>query len=51
MSEQTYWEERDVFTQGDWGTKEKFLESYRSSVNHPHRELIIDSLKELSALI
>lgn len=45
LSKDRYWEERKADTESDWGDRLKFLDSYRASVNHPHRDLIIDVLR------
>jgi ubiquinone/menaquinone biosynthesis C-methylase UbiE len=46
LAEMRYWEERKADSHSDWGDDKTFLESYRESVNHPHRQLIIDFLKD-----
>lgn len=49
LSEDEYWEKRTTETYGDWGDDSTFLESYKNSINHPHRELIIDYLRTADA--
>lgn len=49
MSEKTYWQDRKNDSIGDWGDGKHFLESYRSSVNQPHREIILDWIKIFNA--
>ncbi len=45
--EHEYWEKRTKDSPGDWADGKNFLESYRASVSHPHRQLIIGALKEM----
>src|SRR6185369_13275951 len=45
-NENLYWEARQPDSHDDWGGDKTFLESYRESVNHPHRQLILDYLKD-----
>lgn len=46
LSEDEFWQKRPKDSHDDWGGNRTFLESYRDSVNHPHRKLILDYLKD-----
>lgn len=41
-----YWQERAKDSHSDWGDSKTFLESYRLSVKHVHRQLILDYLRD-----